>query len=64
MAVVVTPSYNHFGMNLPSLLGEVSAVDDRRQHSTSYLPFAISIDDLREQVKARLSLSDPAPSNS
>lgn len=58
------PKLEPFWDELAKLLDEVSAVDDRRQHSTSYLPFAISIDDLREQVKARLPPDAPTPSNS
>ncbi|XP_055999413.1 uncharacterized protein LOC130048586 [Ostrea edulis] len=58
------PKLQPFWDELAKLLEEVSTVDDRRQHSTSYLPFAISIDDLREQVKARLPPGDPTPSNS
>ena len=41
-----------------------SAVDDRRHHCVTHMAKAISVGDLREQVKARLPAETPVPSES
>lgn len=39
----------------------VAAVSERRGTDYLYLPFAVSVEDLRRQVKARLSADTPVP---
>ena len=61
---LINPDLNPFWRALQNILDEESATHERRQSSTCFLPFAISVEDLREKVLARLPVGTPAPSPS
>ncbi|XP_053405192.1 uncharacterized protein LOC123536040 [Mercenaria mercenaria] len=56
--------FDPFWKELGTYLDEWTAVNDRRETSTSYLPLAISVEDLRTFVLKRLPADTPAPSAS
>ena len=56
--------YDDFWNGLEKLLDSVSAAHERRQGQISYLPFAISVEDLRQRVLDTLPDGTPAPSTS
>lgn len=51
-------------MSKSKYLGERSVVDERRQTDSTYMPFAISVKDLRQQILQRLPAGTAAPSTS
>ena len=57
---LINPDLNPFWTALQNILDEESATHERRQSSTCFLPFAISVEDLREKVLARLPVGTPA----
>ena len=59
---VAQEKYDLFWDELQKLLDEESATHERRQSVVAYLPFAISVADLREKVLSRLPDGTPAPS--
>lgn len=62
---VKDPKFEPFWTELGKLLDEETAVHERRStQEHTYLPFAISVADLREQVLKRLPAGTPAPSTS
>lgn len=56
------PKFDPFWNELQKYLDEKSAVHERRQNDMQYLPFAISIEDLRNQILERLPPGSVAPS--
>lgn len=56
--------YDPFWKELQSYLNEKSVVHERRHTETAYMPFAISVTDLRQQILARLPPNSEAPSES
>ncbi|WAQ99742.1 hypothetical protein MAR_024115 [Mya arenaria] len=58
------PKFDPFWAELEKYLEEHTVVDDRRATSTSYMPLAISVDDLRSKILERLPVNTPAPSAS
>ncbi|XP_053395894.1 uncharacterized protein LOC123545597 [Mercenaria mercenaria] len=58
------PKYNVFWKELEIYLDEKSVVHERRQSQTTYMPFAVSVADLRNQSLERLPTDKVAPSMS
>ena len=56
------PKFDAFWEELQKYLDEKSAVHERRQSEIQYLPFAISVEDLRNQILERLPPGSDAPS--
>ena len=56
------PQFEPFWEALDKLLQGKSAVHERRQNDLQYLPFAMSVEDLREQVMEKLPPGSSAPS--
>ena len=56
------PKFDPFWEEMGKYLEEKSAVHERRHTDTQYLPFAISVEDLRNQILERLPEGTPAPS--
>jgi hypothetical protein len=54
--------YNPFWEELGRFLEESCAVNDRRHNDTMYMPFCISVRDLKAKIVARLPENTPAPS--
>lgn len=47
---------------LNKYLDEKAVVHERRQHNVNYMPFAMSVEDLRNQIKQRLPANSKIPS--
>lgn len=58
------PKLDPFWKELQQYLDEKSVVHERRQNEVSYMPFAISVRDLREQILKRMPPDAIAPSES
>ena len=54
--------FDQFWAELDRFLDEQSAVHERRRQMYMYMPFAISMEDLRQQIKALLPEVTPVPS--
>ena len=61
---VADPKFDPFWEEIGKYLDEKSAVHERRHGDTQYMPFAISVEDLRNQIIERLPEGTPAPSTS
>ena len=57
-------SFDSFWDELKKLLDEETATHERRHSQLTYLPFAVSVADLREKVLSRLPDGTPAPTES
>ncbi|XP_065929132.1 uncharacterized protein [Magallana gigas] len=58
------PRLEPFWSELGKFLDEKSVVHERRHTDTQYMPFAMSVEDLRNQIIKRLPEGTPAPSTS
>ena len=58
------PKFEPFWEGLEKLIEEKSVVHERRHNDHQYLPFAMSVDDLRNQVEEKLPPGTPIPSTS
>lgn len=56
------PKLDPFWEELGRFLQEKGAVQERRQNEFLFMPFAISVQDLLEQIKERLPVATPVPS--
>ena len=56
--------FDPFRADLAKYLEVKSVVDDRRQSASYYMPFATSVEDLRNQIIERLPAGSPVPSTS
>ncbi|XP_060585359.1 uncharacterized protein LOC132741240 isoform X2 [Ruditapes philippinarum] len=61
---IKNPKFDPFWDELEKYLQEKSVVHERRHTDASYMPFAISITDLRDQILERLPSGSAAPSPS
>lgn len=61
---VKDPKYNPFWEEMQKFLDEKSVVHERRHNEIAYMPFAISVRDLREQILSRLPPDSAAPTTS
>jgi hypothetical protein len=58
------PKYDPFLEEMQKFLDEKSVVHERRQNEIAYMPFAISVHDVREQVLSRILPNSAAPTTS
>jgi hypothetical protein len=61
---VEDPKYDPFLEEMQKFLDEKSVVHERRQNEIAYMPFAISVRDVREQVLCRMPPNSATPTTS
>ncbi|WAR07374.1 hypothetical protein MAR_017332 [Mya arenaria] len=58
----LTKEFERFWTELDKFLKEKSVVHERRQTDVNYMPFALSVEDLKDQIKDRLPMDCKIPS--